>query len=467
MKTRQPGPILLISTYELGHQPLNLASPLAFLERAGFVAQAVDASVQTLSRPAIEEAWFIGISVPMHTATRLALQLIEQIRAINPQIHLCCYGLYAPLNAGSLLEYGVDYMIGGEYEQPLLNLVTALSRGEAAPPEGITTRQNLARPYLAKLPFAVPDRKTLPPLKHYAHLAWNGRQALAGYVEASRGCLHTCRHCPITPVYQGRFFVLPREVVLADIRAQVAIGATHITFGDPDFLNGPGHSLKILRAMHGEFPHLTFDITTKIEHILEFRRHFAELSALGCAFVVSAVESFSDRVLAQLDKGHSRADIYTALDILAEAGIPMRPSLLPFTPWTTVDDYLDMLEQVERLGLIDHIDPVQYSIRLLVPPGSALIEQPGAEAWLGPLNAEGLTYTWQHPDPRMDTLQRQVSQWVAGAAQAGADARTTFYRVQALAYATALGRLASPPTPAPLSPAPPGSSPKLTEAWFC
>jgi radical SAM superfamily enzyme YgiQ (UPF0313 family) len=467
MKMRQPGPIVLISTYELGHQPLNLASPLAFLERAGFAAQAVDTSVQPLSMPAIEEAWFIGISVPMHTATRLALQLIEQIQAINPQVHLCCYGLYAPLNAGYLLEYGVDFVIGGEYEQPLLNLVAALSQGEAAPPEGITTRQNPARPYLAKLPFAVPERKTLPPLKHYAHLEGNGRQALAGYVEASRGCLHTCRHCPITPVYQGRFFVKPREVVLADIRAQVAMGAAHITFGDPDFLNGPGHSLKILRAMHGEFPHLTFDITTKIEHILEFRRHFPELSDLGCAFVVSAVESFSDRVLAQLDKGHSRADIYTALDILAEAGIPMRPSLLPFTPWTTVDDYLDMLEQVERLGLVDHIDPVQYSIRLLVPPGSALIEQPGAETWLGSLNAGGLTYTWQHPDPRMDALQRQVSQCVASAAQAGADTRTTFYRIQSLAYAMALGRPASSPTPASLSPAPPGSSPKLTEAWFC
>lgn len=467
MKIRQPGPILLISTYELGHQPLNLASPLAFLERAGFAVQAVDTSVQSLSRPAIEKAWFIGISVPMHTATRLALQLIEQIRAINPQVHLCCYGLYAPLNARYLLEYGVDYIIGGEYEQPLLNLVTALARGEAALPEGVTSRQSPARPNLAKLPFAVPNRKTLPPLKHYAHLAWNGRQALAGYVEASRGCLHTCRHCPITPVYQGRFFVVPREVVLADIRAQVAMGATHITFGDPDFLNGPGHSLKILRAMHGEFPHLTFDITTKIEHILKFRRCFPELSDLGCAFVVSAVESFSERVLAQLNKGHTRADIYTALDILAEAGIPMRPSLLPFTPWTTVDDYLDMLEQVERLGLIDHIDPVQYSIRLLVPPGSALIEQPGAESWLGPLNAERLTYTWQHPDPRMDALQQQVSQCVADAAQAGADTRTTFYRIQSLAYATALGRPASSPTPASLSPAPSGSSPKLTESWFC
>lgn len=464
---RQPGSILLISTYELGHQPLNLASPLAFLERAGFAAQGVDISVQPLSQSRVEQAWFIGISVPMHTATRLAVQLIGQIRAINPQVHLGCYGLYAPLNAGYLLERGADFIIGGEYEEPLLNLITALAQGETAPLEGVATRQNPARPYLARLPFAVPRRETLPPLKHYAHLAWNGHRSPAGYVEASRGCLHTCLHCPITPVYRGRFFVVPREVVLADIRAQVELGAAHITFGDPDFLNGPGHSLKIARAMHREFPHLTFDITTKIEHILEFRRHFPELSALGCAFVVSALESFSDEVLARLDKGHTRADIDRALDILAGAGIPMRPSLLPFTPWTVLDDYLDMLEQVERLDLIDHIDPVQYSIRLLLPPGSALIEQPGAESWLGPPSPQDLTYTWQHSDPRMDTLHQEVSQLVADAATAGEDPHSTFYRIKSLAYATALGWPLSPQSPAPPSPARPGSSPRLTEAWFC
>lgn len=464
---RQPGSILLISTYELGHQPLNLASPLAFLERAGFAAQGIDTSVQPISQSRVEQAWFIGISVPMHTATRLAVQLIDRIRAINPQVHLGCYGLYAPLNAGYLLERGADFIIGGEYEEPLLNLITTLARGETAPLEGVATRQNPARPYLARLPFAVPSRETLPPLKHYAHLAWNGHRSPAGYVEASRGCLHTCLHCPITPVYRGRFFVVPREVVLADIRAQVELGAAHITFGDPDFLNGPGHSLKIARAMHREFPHLTFDITTKIEHILEFRRHFPELSALGCAFVVSALESFSDEVLARLDKGHTRADIDTALDILAGAGIPMRPSLLPFTPWTVLDDYLDMLEQVERLDLIDHIDPVQYSIRLLLPPGSALIEQPGAETWLGPPSPQDLTYTWQHSDPRMDTLHQEVSQLVADAATAGEDPHSTFYRIKSLAYATALGWPLSPQSPAPPSPARLGSSPRLTEAWFC
>src|SRR6185295_4904284 len=120
---------------------------------------------------------------------------------------------------------------------------------------------------------------------------------LAGYAEASRGCLHRCRHCPIPPVYDGRFFVVPRDVVLADIRSQVEAGARHVTFGDPDFLNGPAHSLAILREMRREFPFVSHDFTAKIEHLLKHRDLLPEMASLGCSFIVSAVESLSDRVL--------------------------------------------------------------------------------------------------------------------------------------------------------------------------
>ncbi|MFQ5614377.1 MAG: CUAEP/CCAEP-tail radical SAM (seleno)protein [Anaerolineae bacterium] len=454
--------ILLLATYELGHQPFNLASPLAALAEAGLPARAVDTGVEPLPATAVREASFIGISVPMHTATRLAARLIEGIRAINPSVALCCYGLYAFLNTDYLLECGADYIIAGEYEAPLRDLVVGLVRGRTDPPPGVTTRQHKAAPHLEKISFVTPDRRALPPLKHYAHLEWNGQRSPAGYVEASRGCLHTCLHCPVTPVYGGRFFVVPAEVVLADIRAQVERGARHITFGDPDFLNGPGHSLQIVRALHAEFPQVTFDITVKIEHILKHRRHFAELKALGCAFVVSAVESFSDEVLRRLDKGHTRADIEVALDILAGAGISLRPSLVAFTPWTTFEDYLEMLEQVERLGLIEQIDPVQYSIRLLLPPHSALLPQAAGERWLGPLQPAELSYAWQHPDPRMDALHRQVAGLVAIAADVGEDTRTTFYRVRDLARGRAGGNgRASGPE---LEPDP---GPRLTESWFC
>lgn len=456
--------ILLISTYELGHQPWNLASPLAMLAQAGFDAAGIDASVEPLPPALAAQAWFIGLSLPMHTATRLAAPLIAQIRGLNPTAAICAYGLYAALNADYLLASGVDFVIGGEFEAPLVSLVQALSRGEPPPTAGVSSRDHAAAPHLTRLAFAVPQRQGLPPLSRYAHLVVDDRQIPAGYVEASRGCLHTCLHCPITPIYQGRFFVVPQDIVLADIQAQVEAGAGHITFGDPDFLNGPRHALSIARALHREFPHVTFDITTKIEHILEHRALFRELKILGCVFVVSAVESFSDTVLAHLAKGHTRADIYTALTILADAGIPMRPSLLPFTPWTTLADYVDLLTQVEALGLIGQIDPVHYTIRLLLPPAAPLLDQPDAAGWLGSLQASELTYDWRAADPRLDALQREAAALVAAAADNREAPVVTFYRLKALALAAAQG--AAAPTDLPDLPIM-QPTPHLTESWFC
>jgi hypothetical protein len=222
--------------------------------------------------------------------------------------------------------------------------------------------------------------------------------------------------------------------------------------------------LRILREMRAAWPDLTFDATIKVEHILEQRRLFPELAALGCAFVVSAVESLSDEVLRHLDKGHTRADVVEALDILDAAGIPMRPSLLPFTPWTTLDDYLDLLDFFAARDLLDHVDPVHFSIRLLVPPGSALLDRPDTADWLGPLDAANFTYTWRHPDPRVDDLQRAVAATVEAAERDGADPVETFAAIEALAHA-AKGEPAPRRRGGVLTAR--RRVPRLTEHWFC
>ncbi|MEE2709708.1 MAG: CUAEP/CCAEP-tail radical SAM protein [Gemmatimonadota bacterium] len=461
---KQPGDILLISCYELGHQPLGLASPLGFLKAAGYPAAGIDAAAEKIPSSFVSSAKFIGIAVPMHTAMCIGVEISEHIRAINPDAHLCFYGLYASLNADHLLASVADSVIGGEYEQPLLSLVQSLEAGESVPP-GLRTRPHAATLFLKRLSFAVPYRDGLPRLTQYAHLDAEGTTVPAGYVEASRGCLHTCLHCPITPVYQGRFVVIPADVVLADICQMVDMGAQHITFGDPDFLNGPGHTLKIARRLHDAFPKVTFDITTKVEHVLEHKQVFEELKSLGCAFVVSAVESVSQIVLERLKKGHTRVDIDQALHILNEAGIPMRPSLVAFTPWTTAADYLEMLSFIEERALIDHIDPVQYTIRLLVPPGSALLDQPDTESWLGPLDQNGFTYHWDHPDPRMDTLYRQVNHLVEIADNKDEDPLTTFNDIKSK-YWKHFGDSWRFPLPVPISNRR-RCIPKLTESWFC
>jgi len=457
----EQGTILLVSCYELGHQPLALASPLAFLERAGYAAEALDISVEPFESARFARARLVAISVPMHTALRLGVRVAEQIRRVNPRCHVCFYGLYASLNADYLLEHCGDSVIGGEYEAALLALVDAVTSGRSGPIEGVRQREHPAAPVLQRLPFAVPSRSALPGLKRYAHLDRDGRKELVGYVEGSRGCLHLCLHCPIPPVYGGRFFVVPQAIVLDDIRLLAQDGATHITFGDPDFLNGPGHSLAIVRAMHRERSDLTFDFTAKVEHILERADLFPELHELGCVFMVSAVESLSDTVLANLEKGHTRADVGRALGVVRGTGIAFRPTWVAFTPWTTLEDYLEMFDFVETEGLIDHVDPVQFTLRLLVPPGSSLLTRAAIRPYLRALDQAGFIHRWTHPDPRMDALQREASRLVEQAG--GADPAHIFYRLKALAQGTA-GRRAEPMSLlAPDRRRPP----RLTEAWFC
>src|SRR5436309_8068987 len=423
---RQPGAILLVSCYELGHQPIGIALPTGFLEQAGYAPASLDIAVEKVDLERIRQARFVGISVPMHTALRLGVRVAELVRETNPSCHICFYGLYASLNAKYLLNNVADSVIGGEYEAPLVRVMEALERGDSlANVEGVSHRGKIVGPHLKRLPFAVPSRNGLPPLERYAHLEHDGGQRVVGYVETSRGCLHHCLHCPIVPVYEGRFFIVPVEVVLEDIRRQVRAGATHITFGDPDFLNGPGHSLSIVRAMRAEFPRVTFDFTAKIEHILKHRSIFSELGSLGCLFVISAVESFSDLVLAKLEKGHTRAAVFAALEIVRQAGITLRASLVPFTPWTTLDDYLELFDIVESHDLVEATDPVQYTIRLLVPPGSALLTRSDVRRFLGPLDQAGFQYQWTHPDPRMDKLHREVSAAVEAAASTSEDPAAT------------------------------------------
>jgi radical SAM superfamily enzyme YgiQ (UPF0313 family) len=460
----QPESILLVSCYELGHQPAGIAVPAAFLRRAGYSVKALDISVEGFDRKRIERAVFVGISVPMHTALRLGLSVAREIRRVNTEAHICFYGLYASLNAGYLLETVADTVIGGQYEAALVALVKAIDAGSPIEIDGVSTRERAAEPVLARLDFPAPDRSALPGAERYARLEMGGEERLAGYVEASRGCLHMCTHCPIPPVYGGRFFVVPVDTLLEDISKLVLSGVRHITFGDPDFLNGPTHALRLVRAMHERHPELTYDFTAKVEHILKHRELMKEFARAGCIFVVSAVESLSDLVLANLEKGHTRADVTRALEVLRDARIALRPSLVSFTPWTTIDDFIEVLDFVDEHRLIDHVDAVQYSIRLLVPPGSVLLSRAETARWIGRLSQESFTYEWAHPDPAMDELHSKVSQVVERAARTNADAAETFYKVRDLAYAArgdGARRRASELTR--LRPRPP----RLTEAWFC
>ncbi len=448
--------VVLINPYELGRQPFGLAEPAAWLKRAGVEVKCLDLSLQMLEPEVLAGADLVAIYVAMHTATRIAVAALPRIKLLAPGAHLCVFGLYAPMNEAMLRDQGVGTVLGGEVEPALLSLVQRLQRGDA----GVQTEPVVS---LDKIDFIVPDRSSLPELARYAHLILGENETrVVGFAEGSRGCKHLCRHCPVVPVYQGKFRILPVDVVLADIRQQVAVGAQHISFGDPDFLNGPTHARKLIQALHAEFPLVTFDATIKIQHLLMHPELLPELKACGCLFITAAVESVDDQILEYLDKNHTNADFGLAVQLTRNAGVALAPTFVPFTPWTQLEGYIALLARLIELELIESVPPIQLAIRLLVPQGSELLKLPGFTQYLDAFDPTLLGYPWRHSDPRVDALHKDIQAWVMEAESKNLPRREIFAHLWNLAH-TAAG-LHTPPLPTG-DIAPPG--PRLSEPWYC
>lgn len=448
--------VTLIATYELGRQPFGLASPAAWLRRAGHTVTCFDLSRQSLDTGTVAGARLIAFHLPMHTATRLAAPVIRRVRRINPAAELCAYGLYAPLNASYLRSLGIRHILGGEFEADLVRVAS----GEAVDVTAGERTNGAAKPDLPRLRLIAPWRRDLPPLDRYARLQHGTARRVVGYTEASRGCRHLCRHCPVVPVYRGRFRIVPPDVVAADIAAQIELGARHITFGDPDFFNGPGHAMRIVEALAEQWPGVTYDATIKVEHLIVHADRLPRLRETGCIFVTTAVESFDDAVLARLRKGHTRRDVERAVALCRNAGLALAPTFVPFTPWTTGASYRDLLAEIDRLDLVEQVAPIQLALRLLVTSGSHLLDLDDLRTQLGPFDEGRLVYPWRHADPAIDRLAEEVMA-IAGR-RLSADRRAVFDEIRALAHDNAL------PLPSGTAPVRQRTEmPYLNEPWYC
>ena len=452
--------VVLINPYELGRQPFALAEPAAWLKREGFTVTCLDLSLQKLDPEILEHAGLVALYVGMHTATRIAVQALPRIRLLAPKAHLCVYGLYAPMNEALLRGLGVGTVLGGELEPALASLCQRLRADRTA--TGTPMRQSEPVISLGRIAFEVPDRSGLPKLSRYAHLVLpDGSTRVAGFTEGSRGCKHLCRHCPVVPVYQGKFRIVPVSVVMDDIGQQVGEGATHISFGDPDFFNGPTHGLRLARALHEAFPHVTFDATIKIQHLIDHAGLLPELRARGCLFITSAVEAVDDDILRLLDKNHTSRDFDRAVALTRQAGIALAPTFVAFTPWTTLEGYIALLERLVELQLVESVPPVQLTIRLLVPQGSWLLKLPDFKEKLLAFDPALLGYPWIHPDPQVDYLQRNLQAEVARREQEGVPRREVFAAIWRMAHETAA-------RPAPKLARNLGAPiPRLSEPWYC
>jgi radical SAM superfamily enzyme YgiQ (UPF0313 family) len=457
-----PKRVLLLSGYEMGRQPLGIASPAAVCRRHGIETLCHDLSLEPLDtdellrfQPAIAL-----ISTPMHASLRVGRQAAQLLRKEFPELLIVFHGFYAEMQQASLFTDSVaDATYAGESEGVLAALLGASSQADLRSIEGLSLPGRPGTIPLQRQPIDPPDRTDLPSLERYARFEnGQGGSRLVASIETTRGCKYMCRHCPIPPVYNGHFVAIDRDTILADIANVIEDGAQHLSFADADFLNGPTHALRVVRELHRRWPELTFDFTAKIEHLKRHADLLPELVACGARFVVSAVESLSPRVLDILDKGHMPDDVFAVSKDCRRIGLTLRPTFVAFTPWTTWQDYGDLLHWIAREDLVDHVDPVQWTIRLLVPEGSKLADH---EAWLahrGACEPENFGWSWKHPDPRMDRLQKKLERLVADGVSAGRTPHEIFPDITS-AWGTGVPVRTSPP--------PTMRAPRITEPWFC
>jgi hypothetical protein len=402
--------ISLINPYELGRQPFGLAEPAAWLEREGCEVSCCDLSIQKLESCLTPDTDVVAIYVAMHTATRIAIEALPRICQLAPRAYLCVYGLYAPMNSGLFRSLGVQTVLGGEYETGLVSMVQRIRAGQGAH----QTEPEIA---LDRIDFIAPDRSTLPDLSQYASLINpDGTRKTVGFVETTR----------------------------------------------PDFFNGPGHALRIVRALHAEFPAVTYDATIKIEHIVRYPEEMQVLKDTGCLFILSAVEAVDDDILEHLDKGHTRADFVAALARLRNIGIALAPTFVAFTPWTTLENYIELLSHIIDLQLVEAVAPVQLSIRLLIPAGSCIMEIDSLANSIGDFDPAILGHPWSNPDARVDALQQRVQAWVTRAEAEDQARPQIFAGIWKLAHEQA--GLPAPPLDLRHTGQP---VPRLSENWYC
>jgi hopanoid C-3 methylase len=402
--------IVLAAVYEGGAQPISIGTAASHLIEQGFQPTCVDTFLDGLpDEEAIANTDLLAISLPLFQSIAPGVELAKRARSINPNVKVVMFGQHANIHAERLLASYCDYVIRGDSEPGLVALACNPTYEDAAgAPLGVCRRDRLVQPYIHRGALLPPARHLLPDLSRYRYSELelvrqgDGPLPTVGNIETARGCHHGCTYCSVFAATGRKVSLIPASVVMADIRQVVGLGATHIWFTDAEFLNSKHHGLGIIRRMKREFPDLTFDITTRADHVLEAKEVVAELRELGCEFLTTALEFPSQPVLDAVHKELSIEQIERAIDYCRTIGLRLNPTFIMFNPWVEFDDLARFRVWIDRVGLAKTISPLQYETRLYLYKGSPLLWHPDIQKL--ELIEREFDYEWKHPDSRVDQL---------------------------------------------------------------
>ncbi len=401
---------LLVSNFEGGFQPHTVASAATALINAGVEVSVLDTYVEGIQKEKFKDVDLVAISIPLFDAVSAGIEISKMVREENPNAHITFFGQHATINANRLSGIYSDSCISGEWEIPLVKLTDLLAGEKVEDLSGILLAEDalqgkVIHPFMSRKHLDVPTRTILPPLEKYPQIQINkllGSEQVVGTTEIARGCHHKCLYCSVFAAYDGKVILVPEDIVISDVRNLVNQGMTHLTFIDADFFNAKYHGIKILRKLNEEFPFLTYDFTTRVDHILENQETLKEMKELNVKFITSALEFPSKEVLDEVAKDTSIEDIEGAISFLRETGIKLNPTFIMFNPWTKLEDLSTFRAFVADNQLEDIIDPIQYETRLYLYKGSPLLQRNSIQSL--DLTEYEFHYEWKHPDPSIDEL---------------------------------------------------------------
>mgnify|MGYP000742691943 FL=1 len=379
--------ILLLSFYDLGKQPKIISELYKKLDNGSNQIDIIDYSIEEKDLT-LDNYDVLGIYASMHTASVLAEQYLRDRKLPNK---LFVFGLYANVFSEMFSNFQSIHSFDSDELESLLQVQLNLN-------------------YSFK--HTVPDRTILPSITDYSHIVDGSNNLIAGSVETTYGCKHECTHCPVPIEFKGMFKTFGTEKIITDVTNQVEEGAKHISFNDPDFFNGPKHALKILQLLNEKHPSITYDSTIKVEHILKYPDYFQELKNLNMLFVISAFETTNDHVLNILQKNHSFNDLNKAVELSLENKIDIRPTWMPFSPWTEQNDLISIIKLIENYKLRETVDPIQLTIKLLVPKNSLILKRPEMKEYLLDYDPSSFSYAWKYKFPNIDNIQNELFTYV-------------------------------------------------------
>jgi len=405
--------VALISTYETGFQPLIISTAAAALLQNDITPAVYDLYMDKSDRSGIMDHEFYGIGLTLFDSLQGGVAIAAEIRAENPDAHICFYGPYADLNKERLMRYGNSCILG-DWERPLTRLARVVLAGNdkewTRMPRVYSLANRGAKAEYDRSYCVVPARHLLPPIHTYSNTFIENildRKMAVGNVETTRGCHHKCKFCSVYATSGTKVKFADPEVIMADVDQLVKQGVEHITFVDAEYINNIKFSLDIVNRIHDKYPQLTYDFTTRIDHVVENEAAISEFKNTGCIAITTSIEFPRKDILEKLDKGITSQHILKGMEILKRNEIKVHTTFVTFNPWTDLEGLMNLSFFIKDNDLEDVIDPIQYETRLHIYKGSPLLND-GTLSGLT-LHEQDFHYEWEHPDPQVEEVfQRMV-----------------------------------------------------------